>query len=194
MSKDLYILIGIKGSGKTTIGHMIMKRFGYRFLSVELYFKQWQSEAQLGGHVLEAHGYPKLLRLIEEEFNSTDTLIFESLGADYFGDFLAVLEMKYNVRLIHVLAPIETCVRRVVERNEKLPTKHILMTSEKIMEINKIAATVKFDYCLTIENDPLVSEEEIVEKFQPIVGTKGLENKAETRSFEQLAGMKPGHK
>ncbi len=157
MTKTLYILIGPKGSGKTTIGTLIAQRTDIVFLRVE---PIW-----LGLEPGE-DGWIKVEAAIDEMFFIHDKLMIESLGAgDGFGRFHASLAEKYDVKLIRVVADSDTCLAHVKTRNNR---DHIPVSDNQVIAYNLVAATVNLDWDLVIDNNGPISEADLLTAVRSI--------------------------
>ena len=155
MNKTLYILIGPKGSGKTTIGTLVHRQTDIVFLRVE---PIW-----LGLEPGE-DGWDKIEGTIDEMFLSHDRLMIESLGTgEGFRRFHASLARKYAVKLIRVVADLDTCFDRVKNRDSK---DHIAVSDNQIEAYNRIAAAVDLDWDLEIDNDGTISEAKLLAAIQ----------------------------
>ena len=161
--KSLYMLIGPKGSGKTTIGTILEQRLGLRFLRVEPIWLQFMAAPVAG-----KSGWDVVREHIGREFETTDHLVIESLGAgEEFAAFRAILGTCYRLRMVKVVADLEECLRRVRERDS---ASHIPVSDERVIEYNRIAAQVRFDGDLVIDNNDPASAETIVRHFGKLLG------------------------
>jgi len=151
MKKAIYILIGPKGSGKTYIGGRIDELTGIKFLRVEpLWLQLAEGE----------DGWSRVEREIDVLFLQHDKVIIESLGAgEGFNRMYASLESKYEVKLIKVETDLDECLKRVKSRDS---TNHISVSDEKVREYNRIAASVKHPWDVSIDNNGFASDEEIL--------------------------------
>jgi shikimate kinase len=157
--KTLIMLIGPKGSGKTTIGRLLAEHLPVRFLSVE---PLWT--AYLSSPVPGKTGWEIVEDAIAREFEKADRVIIESLGAgEEFGRFRDSLRAKYLVKMVRVHAPLEECLRRVKERD---PAGQIAVPLEKVDAYNRVAIYVKFDWSLHLHNHGSLPSEEMVRTFQ----------------------------
>lgn len=154
MKKILYILIGPKGSGKTSIGTLVHEQTSVYFLRVE---PIWLALAP------EEHGWQKVEDAIDALFCSHDRVMIESLGAgEGFRGMLAGLERKYEVRMIKVETDLAECLKRVRSRDQR---DHIPVSDEKVRKYNKIAANVEYDWYARIDNNGPDSLSDILRMF-----------------------------
>ncbi len=155
MPKTLYILIGPKGSGKTTIGTLIAQRTDIDFLRVEPIWLDLEPGED---------GWDKVEGAIDEMFLSHDRLMIESLGAgEGFRRFHASLARKFTVKLIRVVADLDTCRARVKSRDNR---DHIAVSDDQLEAYNRIAAAVDLDWNLEIDNNVPISEAKLVAAIQ----------------------------
>jgi shikimate kinase len=151
MDKTLYMLIGPKGSGKTHIGTLVNKSTDIKFLRVE---PVWLAVKP------GEDGWKKVENAIDAEFQNHNKVMVESLGAgEDFKRYYTALKKKYTVKMIRIHADLNTCLERVQKRDS---TKHIPVSDDKVMEFNKIAATVTYDWDAEINNNKPASDEEIL--------------------------------
>ena len=156
------MLIGPKGSGKTHIGTLVDKYTDIAFLRVE---PIWLS--------LKSHenGWKKVEATIDAMFTKHDKVMIESLGAgEAFSKFYASLAEKYLIKMIRVYADLETCFTRVKMRNN---VEHIAVSDEKVVEFNKIAAAVTYNWSLEINNNVPASDRDIINAIQSINHSEG---------------------
>ena len=151
MGKTLYMLIGPKGSGKTTIGTLVDDRTDIAFLRVE---NIWLSLKP------GEDGWQKVEQAIDRAFASSDKLMIENLGAgDGFHRFHESLSRKYTIKLIRVFCDLDICLERVKHRDRQ---NHIPVSDDKVAEYNAIAARVKLDWAAEIDNNGPASEDDIL--------------------------------
>lgn len=168
--KRVIILIGPKGSGKTTIGGILEKSLGIYFLRVEPLWLKWRKESTLTGNEFEKHGFALTGQEIANSLESVDTVLFESTGASpYFRDLLRILSSKYEVKMVLISADSEVCLTRVKNRDTEL---HIPVSDERVREINEVASKVSFQWDLKVENTIPLSEKQLTPLFENL--TLGL--------------------
>jgi hypothetical protein len=160
--KMLYMLIGPKGSGKTHVGMLVDRHTDIVFLRVE---PIW-----LGLRPGE-DGWKKVEAVIDTMFQTNNKVMIESLGVgDGFCEFYADLAEKYPIKMIRVYADLDTCFARVKNRNS---TDHIAVSDDKVVEFNKIAAKVTYDWALEINNNDPASDVDIISAIQSINNDDG---------------------
>jgi hypothetical protein len=67
--------------------------------------------------------------------------------------------------MIHVVADLSTCLKRVRNRDD---AQHIAISDDQVEAYNRVAATIKYDWILEIQNDPPASEHEILSAINKI--------------------------
>ena len=164
MGKALYMLIGLKGSGKTYIGTLADRHTGIKFLRVEPIWLGLQPGED---------GWQKVEQAIDRLFLVNDRVMIESLGAgEGFRKFHESLEKKYSIRMIRVKASPETCLERVRNRSRQ---DHIPVSDAQVMEYNKIASMVNYEWDLEIDNDPPAADEKIIEALLSLDNEKPID-------------------
>jgi hypothetical protein len=155
--KILYMLIGLKGSGKTYIGRLIDRHTDIAFLLVEPIWLGLQPGED---------GWKKVEAAIHALFQTQDRVMIESLGAgDGFHGMYESLAGKYPIRMIRVAADPETCLARVRSRSR---TDHIPVSDDKVIEYNRIAAAVSYDWDLEIDNNGPAADADILAAVRSI--------------------------
>jgi hypothetical protein len=160
--KTLFMLVGPKGSGKTHIGILANQYTDIVFLPVEPIWLRLRSNED---------GWKKVEAAIDAMFQKHTKVMIESLGVGKgFSKFYASLAEKYSIKMIRVYANLETCFARVKTRNN---VEHIAVSDDKVIEFNKIAASVTYNWHLEINNDELASDRDIINAIQSINGVEG---------------------
>ncbi len=151
MSRFLYMLTGPKGSGKTHIGMLVHQHTDIHFIRVE---PIWLSLTP------GEDGWQKVEAAVDAAFLIHDHVMIESLGAGE--DFLAFyhsLDAKYEIKMIRVYADLDTCLERVRTRSS---IDHIPVSDDKVVEYNRIAASVTYPWVLEIDNNQPASDDTIL--------------------------------
>ena len=164
---SVFILIGPKGCGKTTIGSLLEREFGIPFLRVEPLILENMKTSPLTGYELEKEGFHLEEQAIASIVAAENAVIFEATGSSrYFPEVLARLRRQYDVRLIRIRCPLELCSERVAQRDA---AEHIAVSDELLESINRRAAGVELDWDLEIDNSGPAPDEQIVSLFRTIV-------------------------
>lgn len=155
MTKTLYMLIGPKGAGKTYIGTLVDRHTDIRFIRVEPIWLSLQPGED---------GWTRVEQTIDAAFQHHDRVMIESLGAgEAFGAFRASLARTYTIKLIRVYAALDTCFMRVKTRAS---ADHIAVSDDKVEQYNQIAAAVRYDWDLEINNDAPASDQAILDAIR----------------------------
>lgn len=150
VAPTVLLLVGPKGSGKTFIGSLICKHLGVPFFRAEPIFLENLRSSRLRGAARDAEGFEKVFAEVERWLVNTPRVALESTGAsDAFPPFLDALRSKYQVLLVSIQAPPETCLERVRTRD---PKDHIAVSDDNVVAINRRAAKVRLDWDLEIDN------------------------------------------
>lgn len=157
MNKTIIMLIGPKGSGKTTIGLILERHTNIRFLCVESIWLK----LSMGQDGWEAVEYE-----IDVCLEEVDLLAIESLGgSEGFEKLRHNLEKKYILKYVRVIAPLDICLQRVRSRDS---SNHLPISDEKVEEYNQLAAKVILPWDSEINNHPPMTEEMIVDQIARI--------------------------
>ena len=162
--KSVFIFVGPKGSGKTHIGSLLEKEIGLKFLSVEKLGIENARRSKLTGYERVKESFHEEEAEIDRILAQHDAMSFEATGSsDYFVTVLERLRSKYKVRLIRIVSPLETCCRRIEQRDA---SAHLPVSAAMIKMINEKAAGVDLDWDLTIDNSDQPSAAQIVAVFK----------------------------
>jgi len=164
LNKQVIILIGLKGSGKTYIGSLLNEKLGIKFFRVENIWLSLKSERLTNEYILE--GFAMVEQEIDKLLLSTDRIVIESTGTtDYFSTFLDRLKTKYDLKLVKINTSQELCLKRIKSRD--LST-HVPFSDDIVKQINQDAFKINLKYDITINNEKS-SDIEILEKIQKIL-------------------------
>ncbi|NJO79059.1 MAG: ATP-binding protein [Cyanobacteria bacterium RM1_2_2] len=167
----LLLLVGLKGAGKTFIGTVLEKHLDVRFLRIEPIFLELMRQAPaLTGIPLEQRGFQMVLDRLDQLAQQHLALCIESTGtARTLLELLAALQRGYQVLLIQVQAPFETCAARVKTRDT---AAHIPVSDDRLQEINQIAQQVELPWDLQIDNAEFLTESAIVQAVEALLQAK----------------------
>jgi shikimate kinase len=163
--KTVYILIGLKGSGKTYIGNLLSERLAIPFLRVEDIFLQIKTNDPLEDQEYISAGYTNVEKEIRTLLSKENQVIFESTGiASQFKVMVSKLRKEYSVKLIKIESNPETCLKRIQHRDQSV---HISVSDDKLIEINNLAQRVSFNFDSGINNNA-TTDDEIIQEFNKI--------------------------
>jgi shikimate kinase len=164
--KEIIILIGQKGSGKTFVGRLLQEKFGIFFLRVEDICLKIKGDRQ----IYDIQYISETFELIEKEIRlkliDIDQIIIESAGAAAEFDFmLESLKREFTVRLINIYADPDLCLQRVKSRSME---NHIAVSDDNVEEINRISLSKHYKFDLIITNNN-ISEKEILDEWNKLI-------------------------
>jgi dephospho-CoA kinase len=148
--KQVIILVGPKGAGKTTIGEFLARELGIHFLRVEPLFLE--AHARLGATHPDPDrlGFEAVLAGLAAALRESDVACLESTGASpHFPWLLAEMGRLARVALVRVLADPAQCVARIRGRDASV---HIPVSEEDIARINALACRKTLPWDAVIDN------------------------------------------
>lgn len=162
--KQIILLVGPKGSGKTHIGTVLQNRLGITFVRIEDIWLQLQEERDdFLSPAYVAEGFKRTLAHIESVLARENTICLETTAAnDAIRDFITRLEGLAVVKKIRIRASPETCLQRVKTRDRSV---HVDVSDDMVDAINAAAQTVEMDWAQELDNDPFMGEGDIVKAF-----------------------------
>ena len=164
MMKQVIILIGLKGSGKTHIGTLAKEKLGIDFFRVENVWLDLKSK-RLSDEYME-EGFKLVETKIDNLLLDTNRIIIESTGTTiYFKFFLEKLKSKYEVKLVKINTSAEKCFQRVKSRDASV---HIPVSDDLLEKVNKEAQQVKLKYDTVIDNEES-SDTDIINRLKEII-------------------------
>lgn len=156
-NKQIYILIGPKGSGKSFIGQIFEKHFQIHFVRVE----DWAIEARKSRAPDDesyARDFFKLAeKRIRDSMNHYDEIVFESTGLTSSFDIMYHhLEASFKVILIKIVSDPQLCLNRVRSRDQH---NHIDVSENLVHKINQEVARKNIPCEFSIQNSGTAAEE-----------------------------------
>ena len=168
--KNVFVLIGPKGSGKTHIGLLLEKECGLRFLNVEKMGLQNIPKSKLTGESLIQESFHFEESEIDRILLIEKGISFENTGAhEYFYVVLNRLREKYTVHLIKIFSPLNTCFFRIKTREA---SAHIPVSDEMIKSINAQAEKIDLEWSLILDNSNQLADTEIVSQYRKLLQKK----------------------
>lgn len=151
MNKHILILVGAKGSGKSTIGCFLASSLGVYFLRVEPVFLDVAARVGRSSPEFEGLGFEAVHACLLQALRDHPVVCFESTGVSpYFSNLVAKLEGSSRVSLIHVLAAPSTCLHRVRSRDTSI---HIPVSDHQVEHVNTLAHAVRLPWALEVDNN-----------------------------------------
>lgn len=165
----LIVLVGPKGSGKTTIGRMLEQRLGARFIAVEAVAKRVLAE--MGNVVDERYArraFEEIVRELEQAARAHAVMVIESTGASSeTAAFFAALRERFDVRFVRVRATRDTCADRIETRDQ---SAQIQVSRELVEQMYERTAALELAWDLELDNERPLSAEEVTSACAPLVG------------------------
>lgn len=164
--KDIFLLIGQKGSGKSFVGTIFEEEFGIRFIRVEKWAKQIKNDREIDNETYLKQVFQEIEKGIRDNLNETDRLVFESTGlTKYFDQMLQSLKRDFQVTTIGVHAESTTCLIRVKSRDQSI---HVNISDDQVLMINERVreSNIKTDF--TIDNESK-SRKELINEISTII-------------------------
>lgn len=160
----LVILVGPRGSGKTTLGSSLSEVFPVHFLLVEsnleLSIGEDMSQNNTRKYKSEQDASQGVLNQLIEASKLYPVLLIESTGAELASE-LGKYKRLFDVSLVRVRAPLEVCLARARIRDKA--------GGEEVNASNQAAQSLSVEWALTFENlDPLPSKAQIRNTFAPL--------------------------
>ena len=111
-------LIGMPGSGKSTIGKLLAKRLKWRFIDLDVLINQ--KEGMAVDEILEQRGEKELLRLensytLRQDFSD---VVFSPGGSIIYSDE-AMGKLKKDTTIIYLETPLKEIEKRIEKRRRK---------------------------------------------------------------------------
>jgi shikimate kinase len=160
--KTIYILIGLKGSGKTYIGTLLQNKRNIPFLRVEDICLKIKADRKIDDQDYISEAFEKIETEIRKKLLSVNQLTIESTAsAIQFDQMVFNLRKDFVVKLIKIETDPKLCMQRVRTRDQE---NHISVSDEEVTQINTISAQRKFDFDLTIQNN-FKSDNELLDEL-----------------------------
>ena len=148
--KQVLVLVGPKGAGKSTIGHILATDLGLHFLRVEPIFLDVRAQLGASHSQFEAAGFQAVLNALHEALGRHDILCFETTGASvHVSWLLEALRQEARVLLVRILAAPDQCLTRIRARDASI---HIPVSDDQIARINAVAFTVALPWNAELDN------------------------------------------
>jgi len=148
--KQVIILVGPKGAGKSTIGDLLEKNLRIHFVRVEPLFIKVRESFGASHPDYERLGYELVLSHLCKELSTHNLMCFESTGAsEYFMWLLVELRKLAHVLPVQILVERTQCLDRITQRDASI---HINVSDDQIDRINDLAYQVDLPWAARIDN------------------------------------------
>ena len=152
----ILVLMGVSGSGKTTIGELLAKRLGWRFIEGDDYHPRENVEKMAAGIPLDDHDrWPWLDALNQRIRGEREAIVTCSALKESYRRRL--LSGVADARLVYLTAPKAVIADRVAKRKHKYMPASLLDSQFAALEPPKNAIEID------VSGDPPASVEAIVE-------------------------------
>jgi shikimate kinase len=159
--KRIIVLVGPKGAGKSTIGHLIENWLGVPFIRVEPIYLQVRGVLGAEHPDLERHGFTAILGNLTQALTRHDVICFETTGASTHTSWLlAELSKVAEVLLVQVRADPSQCLARIHRRDASV---HIPVSDNEVERINAVANQVDLPWAAVIDNRGNLEIDKILE-------------------------------
>lgn len=150
VGRQVVVLVGPKGSGKTTIGQFLADELGIAFLRVEPLFLETRARLGAGHPDPDRLGFEAVLAGLAALLHDGGAACLESTGASpHFPWFLSEIARLARVSLVRVVADPAQCLARIRGRDA---AAHIPVSDGDIERINARAARVTLPWDAVIDN------------------------------------------
>lgn len=168
--KQLVVLVGPKGAGKSTIGKLLAERLDVCFLRVEPLFLEVRARLGAAHPELERLGFEAVVARVGETLSHHDAVCIESTGASpLLPSYLDALGELARVHLVRVLATPEQCLTRIHGRDASV---HIPVSDDQIERINALAVQVSLPWSAVLDNREAFAPEVITRTIRQLLGAE----------------------
>jgi shikimate kinase len=168
--KNIFLLIGPKGSGKSFIGMIFDRHFHIHFVRVEDAVKKIRKDRAIDNEAYIREAFETIESAVRRSLESFNPVVFESTGlSNHFDGMLQNLRTDFHVITIKVNAEKEHCLERLRTRDTSI---HINVSDEEVNEINSAVIAKNFKADFEIENSDK-TKEELMEEIGKIIQSAG---------------------
>lgn len=163
--KQLLILVGPKGAGKTTLGCMLEQRLGACFVRVERIAER--ALADSGGVADERHVRRAILDELSAQAAQHDLLIIESTGASSeTAAFFDALRAHFEALFVRVHAQRATCDARMAGRAQH---EQVQLPDAQISRMYELSSGLSLPWDLELDNDLGLDARSVADAVRPLL-------------------------
>jgi hypothetical protein len=117
--KQVIVLVGPKGAGKTTIGRFLAAELGISFLDVEPLFLEVRSRLGPSHPDLERQGFESVLASLKDALMRCDSACFDSTGASVHFPWLQRIGVRSCIMTFCGLGTVPASKHEAERREER---------------------------------------------------------------------------
>lgn len=156
-TRQILLLIGPKGSGKTFIGQLLQQDYHINFLRVEDWVKEFKRKPNLNSDDYLRQVFGLIEEGVRKALGENRIITFESTGlTDHFDTMIASLKNNFQVTTIGIKTDPDLCVQRVKTRDASM---HLPFSESQIRVINKAAMLKNIATDFQLDNSDRAVEE-----------------------------------
>ena len=167
--KHIIILVGPKGSGKTTLSRTLASNLGIQYFDVEKHLIETIRANKIDGDDLPNHGFDIEETEIRTILANESAVVFEATGSsEYFPHYYNMYAKEFSVLPIKLVCSYETCLERISKRglvdNFEVPV-------EAIRRIYDLSVRFEVDWFQVINTENQFSPDEAIKKLRCVMST-----------------------
>ncbi len=165
-NKQIFLLIGPKGAGKSYIGNLIEKFYNIKFIRVEDWAKKIKIKRAVNDESYIKEVFITIEKGIRKTLEDLNEIVFESTGlTSYFDQMFCNLKKDFDVILIKIIAKQELCLKRVKIRELEI---HINVSDKEVSQINDAFFNKNMKTNFVIDNNEK-NENELIDEIEKII-------------------------
>ncbi len=162
----ILVLVGPKGCGKSHLGRMLEAEFDIHYLRLE---EIWQELKTCRLDFLSQdyirEGRALTIEAIRAALQNGSVCIEASGVANDWAEYVAELRLLATVIFVRVTSSLEACRIRARDRDQSL---QVVIDQDLFESINRQSLDVQMDWVATLNNEPFLSQAELITQMTPI--------------------------